>query len=311
LTEIDVLGVGAVSVDFVGLLENWPEPGVKTEVPGLALTGGGLVGTALTAVGRLGGSAAWMGKLGSSEMAERALLMLADEGVDVSHVVREEGAEPHLAVVLTGGDGRRNIFYSRRGVRYPFPEEIEPAFWLRRPKVLLFDGGSGEAGGAFAREARSRGVAVVIDVEIPRPTVTEALALSDHVVVPESFARHKSESDSPRDMLAALRGRPGQTAVITRGEKGCLASGPEGEFDLAAFEVPVVDTTGCGDVFHGVYALALARGRPLEERCVLASAAAALSARGIGGRAAIPTDGELRRFLEDRPPKFRQTDGQP
>jgi sulfofructose kinase len=305
MSELDVVGIGAVSVDFVGLLDEWPEPGAKTEVPGLVMTGGGLVGTALTAVTRLGGSAAWVGKLGSSEMAEQALRMLADEGVDVSHVLRVEEAEPHVAVVLTGGDGRRDIFYSRRGVRYPFPAEVGQTLWHRRPRVLLFDGGSREAGVAFAREARRRGVAVVIDVETPRPTVEEALTLSDHVVVPESFARYKSESGSPQELPRALRGRPDQTVVVTRGELGCVASGPEGEFDLAAFEVPVVDTTGCGDVFHGVYALELARGSPLRKRCLLASAAAALSSRAPGGRSAIPREEELRRFLGEHPPTFR------
>ena len=38
------------------------------------------------------------------------------------------------------------------------------------------------------------------------------------------------------------------------------------------------DTTGCGDVFHGAYAAALARGDALEQRVRFASAAAAVKA---------------------------------
>jgi sugar/nucleoside kinase (ribokinase family) len=53
--------------------------------------------------------------------------------------------------------------------------------------------------------------------------------------------------------------------------------------------VTVVDTTGCGDVFHGAYAAGLSRGLALPERIRFASAAAALKARGRGGQAGIPT----------------------
>jgi sulfofructose kinase len=57
---------------------------------------------------------------------------------------------------------------------------------------------------------------------------------------------------------------------------------------MPAFAVDVVDTTGCGDVFHGVYAAALAEGLPLEKRVKLASAAAALKAMQPGGQRGIP-----------------------
>ena len=47
----------------------------------------------------------------------------------------------------------------------------------------------------------------------------------------------------------------------------------------------VVDTTGCGDVFHGAYAWALARGIDIPERIRLASAAAAVKATRFPGAA--------------------------
>jgi len=55
-----------------------------------------------------------------------------------------------------------------------------------------------------------------------------------------------------------------------------------------AFSVDAIDTTGCGDVFHGVYAALLSEGRPLEERLAAASAAAAINATHRGGQAGIP-----------------------
>ncbi len=60
-----------------------------------------------------------------------------------------------------------------------------------------------------------------------------------------------------------------------------------------AFEVNVVDTTGCGDVFHGAYCALLAQGADLATRVRLASRAAALKATQPGGQAGAPTLAEL------------------
>ena len=65
-----------------------------------------------------------------------------------------------------------------------------------------------------------------------------------------------------------------------------------------AFKVKAVDTTGCGDVFHGAYAFALARGMALEERIRFAAASAALKATQPGGQAGIPTWRAVRRYLK-------------
>jgi sulfofructose kinase len=61
--------------------------------------------------------------------------------------------------------------------------------------------------------------------------------------------------------------------------------------------VRAVDTTGCGDVFHGAYAAALARGDELGQRIRFAAAAAALKATRPGGQAGIPTRAAVGAFL--------------
>ena len=59
----------------------------------------------------------------------------------------------------------------------------------------------------------------------------------------------------------------------------------------------IVDTTGCGDVFHGAYAAALAQGEDLPRRIALASATAALKATRRGGQAGIPFRQAVEQFL--------------
>jgi ribokinase len=72
------------------------------------------------------------------------------------------------------------------------------------------------------------------------------------------------------------------------------------EFATAAFPVPVVDTTGAGDVFHGAYLYGLLRGWDLARTAEFAGATAALKCSGLGGRAGIPRLAEVLSFLAQR-----------
>ena len=75
-------------------------------------------------------------------------------------------------------------------------------------------------------------------------------------------------------------------------------AGPESPIHHPAFPVKVVDTTGCGDVFHGAYAAGLVLGMTLSERVRVASAAAALKAVRAGGQEGIPNLDTVQAFLK-------------
>ena len=297
-TSIDVLGLGSVTVDFVGTVKAWPGKGVKKMLDSFTICDGGLVGTALVASARLGGKVAFVGKLGQSEMARRALEALRRESVDTSFVLRTEDAEPIVAFILTDStDGQRNIFWTRQNVQYPMPWEFPDKNWFRRTTVLLIDFESGLAGIEAAKTAKQHNIPVVIDVERDDPHIAEAMSVSSHIIVSEEFASGYTGSSNVAGMLAALRSDPEQVVIVTRGEKGCVGSSNEGDFELTAFDVNVVDTTGCGDTFHGAFALAIARGQPVVSAARFASGAAALCATQLGGRAGIPTAEQLEQFL--------------
>jgi len=85
---------------------------------------------------------------------------------------------------------------------------------------------------------------------------------------------------------------------VTSGANGSYFVWAGGEFHQPAFKPPViVDTTGCGDVFHGAFAFGLSQGWELPRIAQLAAAVAALKCRKLGGRAGIPNMEETKKFI--------------
>ncbi|MBI2001866.1 MAG: hypothetical protein HYS69_11890, partial [candidate division NC10 bacterium] len=93
------------------------------------------------------------------------------------------------------------------------------------------------------------------------------------------------------------RGGPSRVAV-TLAEDGALGLEEGRWVRIPGFRVPVVDTNGAGDVFHGACALGELRAWPLEWTLAFASAVAAMKCRALGGRRGIPRLPEVIAFLE-------------
>jgi sulfofructose kinase len=66
---------------------------------------------------------------------------------------------------------------------------------------------------------------------------------------------------------------------------------------MKAYKVKTADTTGAGDVFHGVLSACLAQKRAWPDSLRYASAAGALCCTKIGARLGIPTKQETDEFL--------------
>src|SRR5262249_39357938 len=114
------------------------------------------------------------------------------------------------------------------------------------------------------------------------------------------FARATTGAETPAQAARALWGPQRQAVVVTNGDQGCWTLSAEHPGQVAhqpAFQVNVVDTTGCGDVFHGAYAAGLVRGLPVGGRVGLPAAAAALKAPRPGGQAGAPTLAEVEQFI--------------
>ncbi|HVM49027.1 MAG TPA: PfkB family carbohydrate kinase [Candidatus Acidoferrum sp.] len=297
--SLDVLGLGAVAVDDLIYVDVYPGPDAKARVLRQERHCGGLAGTALVAAARLGARCAYAGLMGTDELSAFALACLEREGIDVSAVERRQLAGPgHSHIVVGQQHGTRNIFSYEPRLCGASPRT--PAALIRCCRVLLVDHLGVPGMIRAARIARRAGIAVVSDVESDRhPETRQLLDLVDHLIVSQEFAARLTGAASAQEAVRKLMRPDREVAAVTCGAKGCwfLARGWSAPRRQPAFRVEVMDTTGCGDVFHGAYAFGLVKGMPVEERMRLASATAALKATRPGGQAGIPSLSRVRRFL--------------
>jgi sulfofructose kinase len=154
---------------------------------------------------------------------------------------------------------------------------------------------------AATRLARGLAIPVVGDVEtVSDPRSSELISRIDHLVISQELACELTGAEEPEAAVAGLAGPDRACCVVTAGEKGCWYSERGRDVQhFPAFRVDVVDTTGCGDVFHGAYAAGIARGESVTRSIEIATAAAGIKATWPGGRTGIPDLNTLDLFLKE------------
>ena len=293
--RFDVLGLGAVAVDDLLVVDEFPRPDGKTPVQAQERAGGGLAGTALVAAARLGARAGFCAVLGDDDLSRFTLDELEREGVDISPVVRRPGARPiHSVIIVCRGRPERSILFSSAGVQPPTAADL-PESLIAASQVLLVDHTVAAAAIHAAAVARARGIPVVGDLERHDfPEQSDFLNSIDHLIVSQEWARTLTGEDKPAVAARALLTRGHAAVVVTAGAEGSVYALPgRAPTHVPALRVPVVDTTGCGDVFHGAYAACLAWGGDVHAAVRVATVAAGLKTRHAGGRAGIPTRAEV------------------
>ena len=275
-------------MDTICVVPAFPRPNTKTHLHEVRTEPGGQVATALTTCTRLGLRARYIGSVGSDSWGQAQLASLREEGLEL-HVREVEGVASQVAIiVLEQGVGERTILWRRDpALRYPVHE-------LRRElivtaKVLHLDGCDSAAALQAARWARDAGIPIVIDIdEIYDESTHELLRLADYLIASSDFAEDPLE-------LAERYHCP--VVGITRGVEGASFAIGGKVIHSPAFKVPVADTTGAGDVFHGGFIYGLLQGWDLEDVIRFAHATAAMKCTQLGARRGIPTLSQVLEFL--------------
>jgi sugar/nucleoside kinase (ribokinase family) len=283
---VDLVGVGLNATDTLIPLADYPARGSKVEFRGATVMPGGQTATTVVACQSWGMSTRYVGKLGDDDAARLHREAFVRAGVEARLIEVSEAASPQSLIIVDGG-GERTVLCRKDERLILQPEDLERA-WIENARALHVDGYDTAAATLAAGWARAAGIPVIADLDEMYPGVERLIESVDYLIVSRDFP---SRLMKEKDLKKALRGMQLRYGCVltaaTLGEDGVLAWNGARLLHRSAYHVPVVDTTGAGDVFHAGFIYGLLQGWPLERQLDFACAAAALNCTASGARGGI------------------------
>ncbi|HEY3989693.1 MAG TPA: carbohydrate kinase family protein [Acidobacteriaceae bacterium] len=284
--KVDVVGVGLNATDTTIQIAEFPECGSKVEYDAERVTPGGQVASTVVACQTWGLRTRYVGKLGDDEAARLHAREFERTGVEAQLVYVPETASAR-SLILVDRRGERTVMCRRDERVVLRPEELKRE-WIVNARALHVDGHDTAAATLAASWARKAGVPVVADLDEIYPGVDALIEKVDYLVVSRDFPCRLTGGTDLKAALREIQTRYGcALTAATLGQDGVLAWDGRHFLHAAAYRVPVVDTTGAGDIFHAGFIYGLLQGWGLERQLDFSCAAAALNCMHEGARGGI------------------------
>ena len=286
IPTVDLVGVGLNATDTVIPLSVYPAQGSKVEFSNLTVLPGGQVATAVVACQRWGLTTRYVGSLGDDSAAALHHNAFAHAGVE-ARIIPVEDCASRQSLILVDNDGERTVLWRRDHRLDLHPGDLQRE-WITHARALHLDGYDTAAATLAATWARTAGIPVVADLDEIYPGVDDLLENIDYLIVSRDFPCRLMDEPDLEQALRQMQRRYGcRLTAATLGPEGVLAWDGKRFHHAAAFQVPVLDTTGAGDLFHAGFIFGLLQGWPLPRQLDFACAAAALNCMAVGARGGI------------------------
>jgi len=288
LQKVDLVGVGLNATDTLIPLAEYPARGSKMEYSNSSVLPGGQVATTVVACQTWGLHTRYVGKLGDDDAGRLHREAFDRAGVDAQLITVPGGVSPQSLILVDGG-GERTVLCRRDESMALKPEELKRE-WIVNARMLHVDGHETAAAALAASWAHGAGIPVSADLDETYPGVDDLIANIDYLVVSKDFSCKLMQDSNLESALRRMQSRyNSKLSAATLGEAGVLAWDGRKLYRSAAYRVPVVDTTGAGDIFRAGFIYGLMQEWPLERVLDFACAAAAMNCMATGARGGIGT----------------------
>lgn len=297
---MDIAVIGSNMVDLITYLERMPEEGETLEAPEFEMGHGGKGSNQAIAAARLGSDVLMVTKVGNDLFGENTLKNYKNNGIR-TNAVEIGNQSSGVAPIFVDPQAKNRILIIKGANNELSPEMIESY-----------------------REEIKRVKLIVLQLEIPLPSVYKAIDLGVELNIPvllnpapanpaldleyvkkcTFFAPNESELgiltampvttlDEIKDAARVLVTKGTKNLIVTLGEKGVLWMTADQEMLIAGKKVHAVDTTGAGDSFIGCFSHYLTKGYSIKDSLEKANLYAAQAVQKRGTQSSYPTKKEF------------------
>ncbi len=299
----DVISVGAVLVDMIALVDDFPQRDGESFVRDFKFMPGGAAANVAVITSRLGLKTAFSGKIGKDTFGDLLLNDLIKEKVHVKNtVVISKDVSTGSCYICVDKKGERMMLAYSGAADTLAIDDLPLELFSKAKWVNLSD----------LRNISSIEALLETNIKInfsmspgaliaQNPSRAYRLAQKAKLIVAsadEITQIFRCGEDEIETFTADLiKENKEQIIAVTKGSKGATIFSRNESVDIPIFKVNVVDTTGAGDAFTAGMLYALTHGKSPKEAGRIAAACSAICIQEVGARSGPKSRNELMKFI--------------
>ena len=297
MSRFDVSVVGLYILDVLGRpVTAIPEGGNVDFIDEIRLTVAGTAGGTAVDLAKLGLNCQAVGAVGSDEKADFVVNRMQQFGIDCTHMARLPGIETSASILNVRPNGERPALHCRGAsdhfdVTDDMLSDVLDCRFFHLGGTGLLAKIDGAPSARLLKAAQEAGCVTTWDLVGAGPDtwqfVEPLLPHIDYFIPSIEEAEVLSGIQGVEDNIQFFQSRGVKCPVLTMGGDGSIIAMGDERVHVSAYNIEVVDTTGCGDAFTAGFIAGLVDGRSLEDAAHLGTASASLVASGLGSDAGI------------------------
>lgn len=314
-----VYTIGEALIDFIPHEVEVP----MSEVESFKKRPGGAPANVAATIAKIGGKSAFIGQVGEDMFGYYLKKVLAENRVDVTHMLHTHEANTALAfVALKKGGEREFAFYRKPSADMLLDREYIKTITFTDNDILHFCSVSLiESEVKYAhieaiKKVKEEDGLIVFDPNVRKnlwddqvvyaQTIQEFVPDADILKVSDDELRFITGEDTEEEAIYHLLSQPITLLILTKGKEGVTFFIGDKKINVPGFDVPSIDTTGAGDSFIGafLYQFSLIDKKltdltpdELVSMGSFANAVAAMVTTKHGAISALPTTEEVETFV--------------
>lgn len=303
---LDCLFIGGSTQDVMMRMERVPQADERVQAWDYVKCCGGVSATAASAHQKLGGRTGIITAVGKDDAGAFIRQDLKEQNFRECRILESPDASSSVSLIQVDALGRRSIAHYG-GCIGELTFSMLDQDLMRSSRILHLGVMEEELMLEIARFCgEQEGVLLSIDGGNLSPALAEKLLPYTDIWIPDEGTVAKTLGVSPEEACRRyqeMSGKKGFFTAVTLGDKGAVGLQGDRFFTAMPYRVPVTDTTGAGDNYHGAFLYAYGRGWELERCMEFAGIFASLTCRECGGRKGEPSLEEVMDILKERKEK--------